>query len=72
MLIALKDVPHEERHLLFCSKLAPGRRRRRRRRRGNRRTSAQPEATSASAIVEFSDIPIAAGLGAAGTFADVA
>lgn len=56
MLIALREVPVEERHLLFCSQLG------RRRRRG-RRGARKPNATTLPSSLT---IPLAAGCDAAG------
>ncbi len=65
MLISLRDVPRDERHLLFCSRLLP----RQRRRRHPRRNAQPPTKDQAPATV---CIPLAAGLDAAGTDLDAA
>ena len=73
MLIALRDVPNYERHLLFCSRLSP----RRRSRNGDRRRpksmiSERSTKSNAQTVDDLSVIPLAAGFDAAGTTVCVA
>ncbi len=73
MIVRLSDVPANERHLLFCSKLMP--RRRWRRRRHGRRSAPRSKPlsmTDTRAGETSSLIPIAAGFDAAGTTVGVA
>ena len=70
MILTLDEVPHNERHLLYCTELMP-RRQSRRQRRGQRTPPPMKHTTSTDSIIP-SLVPLAAGLDAAGISAGIA
>jgi hypothetical protein len=66
MIIALREVPNDERHLLFCSRLLPRRQSRRHRHRRRPMQAARPVIVTETAEQATQLIPLAAGFDAAG------